>query len=54
MKDDLCPICCRDVETIQNVLWSCPFASNVWAEIQSLVHKWSCIDEEFSQLWEMM
>ncbi|XP_042939569.1 uncharacterized protein LOC122274612 [Carya illinoinensis] len=37
-----------------HVLWTCPAANDIWAEPESLVHKWSRKEEDFMGLWERM
>lgn len=54
VEDEICPICYKEVETISHVLWSCPIANDVWAERQSLFHKWSSSNMDFVNLWEKL
>jgi hypothetical protein len=39
-KDDCCPCCCYDFESVEHALWSCPVANDVWAESKLKVLKW--------------
>lgn len=47
VKDALCPICNREVESIGHSLWSCSAAIDVWAKQQNPVQKWSSNGREF-------
>ncbi|XP_042984282.1 uncharacterized protein LOC122313374 [Carya illinoinensis] len=50
-KDPLCPICVNKEETVCHVLWNCPAAVDVWAEVNSPVQKWPTGETDLGQLW---
>ncbi|XP_042944602.1 uncharacterized protein LOC122278481 [Carya illinoinensis] len=54
IEDATCNICHGDVETVCHVLWSCPAASDVWAESGSGLQKWICEEKDFFQVWSDM
>jgi ribonuclease HI len=43
--DPLCPVCCREVETVGHALWSCSAARDVWLESNVCIQK-SCSEED--------
>lgn len=43
----MCPICELVEESTSHALWTCNVMSDVWADSQSLLHKWPCIEEDF-------
>ncbi|KAF5478245.1 hypothetical protein F2P56_004821 [Juglans regia] len=54
VEDATCPICKKEEESIQHVLWNCPAANNVWVERSSGLHKWCCEEVDFIQLWQKL
>ncbi|XP_042950241.1 uncharacterized protein LOC122282348 [Carya illinoinensis] len=54
IEDATCPICQRGEETICHVQWSCPAASDVWAESGSGLQKWPSEEKDFYVLWSEM
>ena len=54
VEERSCPVCNAEIETIMHVLWTCPVANDIWAETESIVHKWSRKEEDFMGLWERM
>ncbi|KAG7941873.1 hypothetical protein I3843_16G069700 [Carya illinoinensis] len=54
LEDASCPICGLHEETIGHALWSCPAASDVWAEKESGLQKWICAERDFYQTWTDM
>jgi hypothetical protein len=44
VQDELCPICVREVETVEHVLWECAVAQDVWSSSSKklLLHKFNC------------
>ncbi|XP_042974720.1 uncharacterized protein LOC122306357 [Carya illinoinensis] len=54
IEDATCQICQRGEETICHVLWSCPAASDVWAESGSGLQKWPSEEKDFFVLWSEM
>ncbi|XP_042954734.1 uncharacterized protein LOC122291157 [Carya illinoinensis] len=53
-EDAICQICCMNEETICHVPWSCPTASDVWAESKSGLQKWICDEKDFFHVWSDM
>ena len=49
-KDQLCPTCLRDEETINHIVWDCPAAIDVWGCSRRSLQKSSCGGQDFSQL----
>jgi hypothetical protein len=45
IDDPLCPVCCREVETVGHALWSCSAARDVWLESNVSIQK-SCSEED--------
>ena len=41
VTDPLCPICCRDAETVFHILWDCPSARDVWGASSRVLQKLS-------------
>lgn len=37
--DPLCSICGLETETLRHILWSCPFAKDVWLEYDPQIQK---------------
>lgn len=54
MENPKCPICEREEETISHTLWSCPAATDVWAEAGSPVQKWPSTERDMVRIWESM
>ncbi len=49
-KDDCCPCCCYDFESVEHALWSCLVANDVWAESKLKVLKWDRCVYSFCEL----
>ncbi|XP_042983169.1 uncharacterized protein LOC122312591 [Carya illinoinensis] len=54
IDSSLCPICEREEESTVHALWSCPSASDVWADNDSPVKKWACSVVNFMELWKKL
>ncbi|KAG6650561.1 hypothetical protein CIPAW_06G052300 [Carya illinoinensis] len=54
LKDNLCPICTREPESVIHALWSCPAARDVWGADSSKLKKWNSSFCDFQQLWKDM
>lgn len=50
----LCPICLREVETIEHILWDCPSASDVWSGGPITLQKCVSLGLNFFQLFETL
>ncbi|XP_042968074.1 uncharacterized protein LOC122301061 [Carya illinoinensis] len=50
-ENPFCPICVKSEESVCHVLWSCPAAVDVWAEVNSPVQKWPRGEADLGQLW---
>ncbi|KAF5450671.1 hypothetical protein F2P56_031001 [Juglans regia] len=53
-KDDMCPICKSESETILHALWQCTAVNDVWACKGSGVQKWSVMVVDFMDLWDRL
>ncbi|KAF5477664.1 hypothetical protein F2P56_004283 [Juglans regia] len=54
VKVATCQACGMEEETVCHVLWTYPAASDVWAESQSGLQKWTCEEKEFFYIWAEM
>uniref|UniRef100_A0A7N2LAI0 Reverse transcriptase zinc-binding domain-containing protein n=1 Tax=Quercus lobata TaxID=97700 RepID=A0A7N2LAI0_QUELO len=49
-----CELCKQEPETTTHILWTCPFARNVWALIKGKIQKCSNGDSDFFLLFKQM
>lgn len=54
VEDSICPICKEMEETVMHIVWQCPVASDVWAEFNKTLQKWSSHEDDLLSLWEKM
>ena len=52
--DPTCEMCKQEPETTSHVLWTCPFARNVWALVRGRIQKSSNGEDEFFLLLRQM
>jgi hypothetical protein len=53
-SDALCPVCGLETEIVSHILWSCESTKDVWLECCRATQKCSCIEVEFSSLFEIL
>jgi hypothetical protein len=49
-----CPLCEREEETVEHILWSCPTAQDVWGESITKFQKRVCGERLFIQVFEAL
>ncbi|KAF5452147.1 hypothetical protein F2P56_027178 [Juglans regia] len=54
VEDSICPICKEMEEIVMHVIWQCPAASDVWAEFNKTLQKWSLNEDDLISLWEKL
>ncbi|XP_035545169.1 uncharacterized protein LOC118348227 [Juglans regia] len=54
VEDSICPICKEIEETVMHVIWQCPAASDVWAEFNKILQKWSLNEDDLLSLWKKL
>ncbi|XP_042969036.1 uncharacterized protein LOC122301713 [Carya illinoinensis] len=53
LKDNTCPVCLSEPETVVHVCWGCSATADVWGRI-SVFRKWRRDFYDFQALWEEM
>lgn len=49
-----CAVCNHQSETVEHILWECPFAHNVWAMVRGKIQKSSAVAPDFFPLTRQM
>ena len=52
--EPMCGFCCQNSKTAEHVLWTCPFARNVWALCRGKLQKCSNVAIDFFSLFQLL